>query len=224
MPKILLIEDDSGIVLPLKAYLEKEGYEVIHIVNGQEAVNAFQEQKFDLILLDINLPWISGIDVCKHIRWTSQVPIIVISARDSEADKLLLFEMWVDDYVAKPFSTRELLARIAAVIKRSEIQKKPKNSKTLELGPLVLSPKQFTATCDSEELILTKTEFSILEYCVKNAQNVIKREQIMQDVMGYDNYIYDRTIDTHIKNIRKKLDWKITIETIRGVGYKIYQN
>ena len=174
-----------------------------------------------LVILDINLPHRNGIEICEEIRKKSNTPIIVLSARDSEVDKLTLFELGVDDYVAKPFSARELMARIAAVLKRVEIQKKPKNnSKLLTFGPLEINPKNHSVTCDGAEIMFTKTEFSILEYCVQNAQNVIKREAIMHDVMGYENYIYDRTIDTHIKNIRKKLPENISIETIRGIGYR----
>lgn len=220
MAKILLIEDDSGIVLPLSLYIQKEWHELITIEDGESATHTFQQGRFDLIILDINLPKKSGIDVCRDIRKQSNIPIIVLSARNSEQDKLLLFELGVDDYVSKPFSSRELMARIAAVLKRVELQKKPKNGKSLEFGCLTLYPKQHTATCDHEAVSFTKTEFAILEYCIKNANGIIKREGIMQDVMGYENYLYDRTIDTHIKNIRKKLAGKIHIETIRGIGYR----
>lgn len=220
MAKILLIEDDSGIILPLSLYIQKEWHELITAEDGESAIDIFQQGRFDLVILDINLPKKSGIDVCRDIRKQSSTPIIVLSARNNEQDKLLLFELWVDDYVAKPFSSRELMARIAAVMKRVEAQKKPKNGKSLEFGCLTLYPKQHTATCDHEAVSFTKTEFAILEYCIKNANGIIKREGIMQDVMGYENYLYDRTIDTHIKNIRKKLAGKIHIETIRGIGYR----
>ena len=160
-----------------------------------------------------------------EIRKESETPIIVLSARDSEDDKLTLFELGVDDYVAKPFSARELLARMAAVIKRTESRKKiAPNAKIITLGNIEIDSKAFTAKKAGEEIRLTKTEFSILEYCAKNAHNVIKRESIMKDVMGYDNYVYDRTIDTHMKNIRKKLENAIDIETVRGVGYRIHVN
>lgn len=221
MTKILLIEDDAGIILPLSAYINKENYELKTCQDGADAIEIFDDFKPNLVILDINLPHRNGIEICEEIRKKSNTPIIVLSARDSEVDKLTLFELGVDDYVAKPFSARELMARIAAVLKRVEIQKKPKNnSKTLTFWPLEICAKNHTVLYNQAEIIFTKTEFSILEYCVRNAQNVIKREAIMHDVMGYENYIYDRTIDTHIKNIRKKLPEKISIETIRGVGYR----
>lgn len=220
MSKILLIEDDSGILLPLSLYIQKENYQLITCSDGGLAVEMFQKEKPDLVILDINLPNKSGIDVCREIRAKHATPIIVLSARDSEDDKITLFELGVDDYVAKPFSSRELIARISAVLKRMEMQKKPRSGKILTFWPLSLDIKSFTAKCDENEIIFTKTEFSILEYCIKNADKIIKREAIMRDVMGYDNYIHDRTIDTHIKNIRKKLSEKISIETIRWVGYR----
>lgn len=183
MAKILLIEDDSGIILPLSVYIQKDNHELSTCTDGALAIDVYKEKKPELIILDINLPNKSGIDICREIRETSSTPIIVLSARDSEDDKLTLFELGVDDYVAKPFSSRELMARIAAVLKRSEIQKKPKNSKIIEFGCLKLHPKQLIATRDDEELNLTKTEFSILEYCIKHSDKIIKRESIMKDVM-----------------------------------------
>ena len=132
MTKILLTEDDAGIILPLSAYINKENYELKTCQDGADAIEIFDDFKPNLVILDINLPHRNGIEICKEIRNKSGVPIIVLSARDSEVDKLTLFNLGVDDYVAKPFSARELMARISAILKRSEIQKKPKtNSKTL---------------------------------------------------------------------------------------------
>lgn len=220
MSKILLIEDDAGIVLPLSLYIKNWKHELFTCSNWAEAFDCFQEKKPDLILLDINLPNKNWIEICKEIRLKHTTPIIVISARDSEEDKLELFSLWVDDYVAKPFSMRELMARITAVLKRAEMQKKPRNNKVLSFWPLELNAKNHIALLDWVELTLTKTEFSILEYCIKNTNSTIKRESIMKDVMGYDNYIHDRTIDTHMKNIRKKIGEKINIETVRWVWYR----
>lgn len=220
MIKILLIEDDNGILLPLSAYIKNDGYDLVVCQNGADAMKIFQKERPDLVILDINLPEKNGIEVCREMRNVSTVPIIILSARDSEQDKLELFSLGADDYVAKPFSQRELLARIKAVLKRAEMQKRPKNSRQLSLGGLVLNPKEYLALCHGQEITFTKTEFSILEYCIKNSPGIIKRENIMRDVMGYDNYLYDRTIDTHMKNIRKKLCESVHIETIRGVGYK----
>lgn len=221
MAKILLIEDDTGITLPLSLYIQKEWHELEICHDWEMALKIFEEYKPQIIILDINLPNKSGIDICREIRNNSLVPIIVLSARDSESDKLILFDLGVDDYVAKPFSSRELMARISAVLKRSEsLVKKPRTNKQLVFGEISLDTKNLIATCGNEELILTKTEFSILQYCIKHAQGIIKRENIMKDVMWYDNYLHDRTIDTHMKNLRKKIGKCVSIETIRGVGYR----
>ena len=134
----------------------------------------------------------------------------------------MLLELWADDYVSKPFSPRELMARIAVIIKRIESKKKTKTSKIITLGNISIDSKNFVASIWETELRLTKTEFSILEYFAKNTENVIKRESLMKDIIGYDNYLYDRTIDTHVKNLRKKLGENIEIETIRGIGYRIH--
>lgn len=222
MPKLLLIEDDEGISTPLSLYLENVGYEVILCENGWDALDVFRSEKPHVIILDINLPKKSGITVCQEIREISSVPLIVLSARESEEDKVKLLELWADDYVAKPFSPRELVARLAAVMKRTQIKKEIKtNGKILELGSIKIDTKNFVVWRSDEEVILTKTEFALLEYFLKNAKWVIKRETLMKEIMGYENYVYDRTIDTHVKNLRKKLDNALNIETVRGIGYRV---
>ncbi len=222
MPKVLLIEDDDGIITPLSLYIEQSGYDIALCKDGSDALDIFHAEKPDIIILDINLPGKNGLEVCREVRLESETPIIVLSARESEDDKVTLLELGADDYVSKPFSPRELMARISAVIKRSEQKRKnPKVSKMLEFGKLQIDGKNYSVLMSGEEVRLTKTEFSILEYFVKNAKNVIKRDALMKDIIGYDNYLYDRTIDTHVKNIRKKLDGAIEIETVRGIGYRV---
>ena len=222
MPKILLIEDDTGIITPLSLYIEQSGYTISVCQNGNEALDFFTREKPNLIILDINLPGKNGVEICKEIRAISETPIIVLSARESEDDKVMLLELWADDYVSKPFSPRELMARIAVIIKRIESKKKVKTSKIITLWDITIDAKNFVASIGETELRLTKTEFSILEYFAKNTENVIKRESLMKDIIWYDNYLYDRTIDTHVKNLRKKLGENIEIETIRGIGYRIH--
>ena len=218
---LLLVEDDQGIVTPLRMYLEQSGHTVALCADGSEALGAYQREKPGLIILDINLPGKNGVEICREIRALSKTPIIILSARESEDDKVALLELGADDYVAKPFSPRELVARIAAVAKRAEEKKEVKNGKNLCLGNIEVDTKNHIATLSGEEMKLTKTEFSILEYIIRNMKWVIKREALMKDIIGYDNYLYDRTIDTHIKNLRKKLEGSIEIETIRGVGYRV---
>lgn len=221
MSKVLLIEDDDGIITPLSLYIEQSGYEIVVCRDGADALDIFKLEKPTIIILDINLPGKNGIEICREVRAISDTPIIVLSARESEDDKVTLLELGADDYVSKPFSPRELMARISAVIKRTELRKKVKPAKIVQFGDLEIDGKNFSVTRKGEDIRLTKTEFSILEYFIKNAKTVIRREALMKDIMGYDNYLYDRTIDTHVKNIRKKLGESIEIETIRGIGYRV---
>ncbi len=221
MSKLLLIEDDSGISTPLSLYLQNAGYEVILCERWDTAEDVFQREKPAIIILDINLPGKTGIEICRDIRAKSSTPIIMLSARESEEDKVALLELGADDYVSKPFSSRELVARIAAVMKRAQAKKETKNTKEIEFWKLWIDTKNMIVMTSGVEVILTKTEFSLLEYFIKNAKGIIKRESLMKDIIGYDNYIYDRTIDTHVKNLRKKLEWSIDIETVRGVWYRV---
>ena len=219
---ILLIEDDEWIIAPLSLYLTQSGFTLSICRDGWVAIDDFHNTKPGLVILDINLPNQNGVEICRKIRTFSGIPIIMLSARESEDDKVTLLELWADDYVSKPFSSRELVARIQTIIKRWEGKIINKNStKLLLFGDIQVDSKNFVVTLKWEEIRLTKTEFGILEYFIKNSKSVIKRENLMKDIMGYDQYLYDRTIDTHVKNLRKKLWEAINIETIRGVGYRI---
>lgn len=215
MPKILLIEDDVGIITPLSLYIEQSGYAIAICQNGNDAIQIFNSEKPSLVILDINLPGKNGIEICKEIRSNSETPIIILSARESEDDKVMLLGLGADDYVLKPFSPRELMARIATILNRIENRKKIKTNKILTLGNITIDTKNFVVEVAGNPIKLTKTEFAILEYFAKNTNNVIKRESLMKDIIGYDNYVYDRTIDTHVKNLRKKIGESFEIETIR---------
>ena len=221
MPKILLIEDDVGIITPLSLYIEQSGYAIAISQNGNDAIQIFNSEKPSLVILDINLPGKNGIEICKEIRSNSETPIIILSARESEDDKVMLLGLGADDYVSKPFSPRELMARIATILNRIENRKKIKTNKILTLGNITIDTKNFVVEVAGNPIKLTKTEFAILEYFAKNTNNVIKRESLMKDIIGYDNYVYDRTIDTHVKNLRKKIGESFEIETIRWIGYRI---
>ncbi|MBC7503883.1 response regulator transcription factor [Candidatus Gracilibacteria bacterium] len=222
MQKILLIEDDTGIITPLSLYIEQSGYTIVVCQSGATALELFTTEKPTLVVLDINLPGKNGIEICEEIRAISETPIIILSARESEDDKVMLLGLGADDYVSKPFSPRELMARIATILKRIESRKKIKISKILTLGNITIDVKNFTVEIAGIGIKLTKTEFAILEYFAKNIDSVIKRESLMKDIIGYDNYVYDRTIDTHVKNLRKKIGNSVEIETIRGIGYRIH--
>ncbi len=215
MPKILLIEDDVGIITPLSLYIEQSGYAIAISQNGNDAIQIFNSEKPSLVILDINLPGKNGIEICKEIRSNSETPIIILSARESEDDKVMLLGLGADDYVSKPFSPRELMARIATILNRIENRKKIKTNKIITLGNITIDTKNFVVEVAGNPIKLTKTEFAILEYFAKNTNNVIKRESLMKDIIGYDNYVYDRTIDTHVKNLRKKIGESFEIETIR---------
>lgn len=221
MSKVLLIEDDTGIITPLSLYIKQSGYEILVCTDGVDAFDTYTTFKPHIIILDINLPGKSGIDICREIRVISDTPIIILSARESENDKVTLLELGADDYVSKPFSPRELMARISAILKRTELKKKNKSHKWTVFWNIEIDTKNFIATKNGEDIKLTKTEFAILEYFIKNSKNVIKRDSLMKDIIGYENYLYDRTIDTHVKNLRKKLGESIDIETIRWIGYRI---
>jgi DNA-binding response OmpR family regulator len=222
MQKILLIEDDTGIITPLSVYIEQSGYDLTVCSDGSLASTVFSREKPTRVILDINLPGKNGIEICREIREISDTPIIILSARESEDDKVMLLELGADDYVSKPFSPRELMARIATVIKRIESRKKVKTHKILSIGRISIDAKNFAVQVDGNEVKLTKTGFALLEYFAKNTDGVIKRESLMKDIIGYENYLYDRTIDTHVKNLRKKIGESVEIETIRGIGYRIH--
>jgi DNA-binding response OmpR family regulator len=162
MPKVLLIEDDTGINTPLSLYIEQSGYEILVCTDGDAAFWAFTQFKPQIIILDINLPGKNGIEICREIRAISNTPIIILSARESENDKVTLLELGADDYVAKPFSPRELMARIAAILKRTE-QKKRNKGKSSSFWNIEIDAKNFVATKNGEDLNLTKTEFAILD-------------------------------------------------------------
>ncbi|MDD2892106.1 MAG: response regulator transcription factor [Candidatus Gracilibacteria bacterium] len=225
MTHILLVEDDSGIVDSLSLYLAKSDIKMSTAHNGEEAVNIFKDSEttFDLIILDLNLPKKDGFSVCKEIRETSIVPIIILSARDNEDDKVRALELGADDYISKPFSPRELVARIGAILKRLG---KPATSSSQKEGivsfeSIKLDLGEYILKISDEIIKVTKTEFLILAYLIEHKDHIVARETLMKEIIGYDHYIYDRTIDTHMKNLRKKIGDAATIETVRGIGYRI---
>ena len=223
MQKILIIEDDLGILNSLRLYLTQSSFEVFTCDNWTDAILVYNKVNPDLIILDINLPWKNGIEICRDIRKDKNTPIIILSARGDEEDKIIALELGADDYVSKPFSPRELLARINSVLKRfSNWNHKTGNTdEFIIFKDLKLDVNNFTLFLKDNLIKITKTEFELLKYIIENRDIVILREKIMKDIMWYDNYLYDRTLDTHIKNLRKKIWDEIEIETIRWIWYKI---
>ncbi len=221
MQKILIIEDDKWILNSLKLYLSKSNFEIKLCDNWLDAINFFKTFKPDLIILDINLPWKNGIEICKEIRETDNIPIIILSARWDEEDKVLALDLWADDYVSKPFSPRELLARINSVLKRFLNVSTDNEVKTISFKNIVLFVNNFSCQISWELIKTTKTEFMILKYMIENKNETILRDKLMKEIIWYENYLYDRTVDTHIKNLRKKLWDAINIKTIRWIWYEI---
>ncbi|MBM4445911.1 MAG: response regulator transcription factor [Chloroflexi bacterium] len=222
--KILLVDDEPKVCELVKAYLVKDGYDVIIAADGKTAVEQAQRHKPDLILLDLNLPELDGLEVCRTIRKQSNVPIIMLTARDEEVDKIVGLEIGADDYVTKPFSPRELAARVSAVLRR--YREGPKQGEQIIAGELRLDPEKHEAIYTGQQLSLTAAEFKLLAVLARNPGRVYTRLQLMDSAFGESYEGYERTIDAHIKNIRQKMS-KLAPEsanplvTIRGVGYKL---
>lgn len=225
MKKILLVEDDSGIVGPLSLYLKESGFSIVVASDGEEAMQIFREENntLELVVLDLNLPKKDGFAVCEEIRTLSNIPIIVLSARSGEDDKVRALGLGADDYVGKPFSPRELMARIGTILKRMERwENKKDKSGILSFGSLKLDIGAYLLAIGTQEIKVTKTEFLILAYLIQHKDSVVERETLMKEIIWYDHYLYDRTIDTHMKNLRRKIGDAANIETIRGIGYRIH--
>ena len=222
MKKILIIEDDKWISASLKLYLENSNFDCYIHDEWLNAINVIEDINPDIIILDINLPWKDWIQITKEYRENWIIPIIMLTARSSELDRINWLEIWADDYIAKPFSPRELLARINTILRRfndsdiiSDINSVAKKI-WIEIDINKKIVKKWW-----EIITLTSNEYDLLKKLLDEKGSVVSRETIMRDIIWYDNYIYDRTIDTHIKNLRKKLDWKDLILTIRWEWYRI---
>jgi two-component system, OmpR family, response regulator RegX3 len=219
--QILLIEDEQGIAEPLVYQLEKAGYSVRWSADGKEGIDLFESEGADLVLLDLMLPGTSGEDVCRAIRRTSDVPVIMLTAKDEEIDKIVGLELGADDYVTKPFSTRELLARIKAVLRRGV---GASLGEALEGGDIRLDPERREVTVRGELVHLPKKEFDLLEALMENAGRVMTRENLIDRVWGSDYFGDMRTLDVHIKRLRARTEGEPQspkhIVTVRGVGYR----
>lgn len=221
---LLIVEDEDSLRKLLTGHLKAEGFNTVEAQDGVEAITTWKEKKPDLVILDIMLPQKSGLEVLKEIRTTDNTPVIMLTARVEEIDKLLGLEMGADDYITKPFSPRELTARIKAVLRRAGNQaEKP----LLTLGSMTIDVYRFEACVNSEIIPLTATEFKILLMLAENEGQVFTRLQILERVYGDIYEGYERTIDTHINNLRRKLenfpDVNVKIKTIYGVGYKLVE-
>lgn len=222
---ILLVEDELSIAEPLSFLLEKEGFRVRHVENGQDALDAFAAETPDLILLDLMLPGMSGTDVCRAIRQTSSTPIIMLTAKDTEVDIVVGLELGADDYITKPYATRELLARIRAVLRRSEAQRDDREDDVvLERSGIRLDLDRHSLTVRGTDVAMPLREFELLEYLMSNAGRVLTRSQLIDRVWGSDYFGDTKTLDVHIKRIRSRIEENPSapqlLTTIRGVGYR----
>jgi len=219
--EILIIEDDRDIVEMVEYNLQEEGYETIAALDGQKGIEKALREKPDIIILDIMLPVMDGFEVCrtlKHDSRTAEIPVIILSAKSQETDKVVGLELGADDYMTKPFSPRELVARIRAILRRGRAERPV--SKIVR-GDIIIDNTRHKVTIGGEDISLTFTEFKILEYMARRAGIVLSREQILDAVSGDDSVVCDRTVDAHIKSLRRKLgDAKDYVETVRGAGYR----
>ena len=218
MAKILIVDDEQNIREIIREYAEFEGYESAATDDGMKAVEMAKEDNYDLIIMDVMMPKLDGYSAVKEIRKFSDVPVIILSARVEEYDKLFGFEIGVDDYVTKPFSPKELMARISAVLKRS----RPKKKELIKSDGLEIDIAGRNVFVDGKKVEMTPKEYELLFYLVENNGIAISREKLLSNVWGYDFYGDDRTVDTHIKMLRSSLGkYRDKIITLRGLGYKI---
>lgn len=220
MPKILIVDDEQKIREVIREYSEFNGYEVEEVADGMEAVSLCRLNDYDLIIMDIMMPKLDGYSACKEIKKTKNIPVIMLSARGEEYDKLFGFELGIDDYVVKPFSPKELMARVNAVLARSSA-KQEEQPEILKFDGLEINIPARTVTVDGKKVELTPKEYELLFYLVENKNIALSRNKLLSDIWGYDFFGDDRTIDTHIKNLRNNLGpYRDYIVTLRGVGYK----
>lgn len=220
MYKLLVVDDEPKIREVIREYAEFNGYEVTEAEDGMSAVGLCKLNHYDLVILDIMMPKLDGFSACKEIKKIQDVPIIMLSARGEEYDKLFGFELGIDDYIVKPFSPKELMARINVVLDRRHASAHNK-SDVMKFGGLEINIAARTVTVDSKRVDLTPKEYELLFYLIENRNIALSRDKLLSDIWGYDFFGDDRTIDTHIKNLRNNLGpYRDYIVTLRGVGYK----
>jgi len=225
MVRILIVEDESSFSEALEFLLSKEGFSIVTAANGSEAITKFEQGGIDLVLLDLMIPEISGTEVCRQIRAKSKVPIIMLTAKDSEVDKVVGLELGADDYVTKPYSTRELVARIRAVLRRNSGESAIGDIGIMTAGPVRMDTDRHQVTVNGVNVSLPLKEFELLEFLMRNSGRVLTRVQLIDRVWGSD-YVGDtKTLDVHIKRLRAKIEVDpanpIFIQTVRGLGYKL---
>jgi len=216
--RILIVEDEDAIAVPLAEGLSREGFEVTRVANGADALTSPEP---DLVLLDLRLPDMDGLDVCRELRARSHVPIIVVTAKGEEVDRVVGLEVGADDYVVKPFGLRELVARIRAVSRRAGARSEGGEDGPIAVGPLAIDLRAHRATLDGDEIALTAKEFDLLTLLAREAGAVVSRERILAEVWNTTWYGSAKTIDVHVASLRRKLGDPGWIETVRGVGLRL---
>jgi DNA-binding response OmpR family regulator len=220
MPRVLIVDDEPNIVELARLYLEKEGYTVQGVGRGEEALTELKRFNPDLVILDLMLPDIDGFEICRRIRARSDIPILMLTARREDVDKILGLEIGADDYFTKPFNPRELVARVKAILRRYKAGLKPDS--VIEIGRLRISPARQEVSLDGEPVKLRTKEFALLSTLAQHTGIVLSREKLLELVWGFDFYGETRTVDVHVNHLREKIKGSgVLIETVRGTGYKL---
>ena len=215
----VVIEDDEAIGALVGTYLERAGFEVVRECSGERGVEAVERRRPRVVVLDLGLPDVDGFDLCRRLRGSADVPILILTARDEEADRIIGLELGADDYVTKPFSPRELVARVRAVLRR--VEPGPPESRVIEVGELRVDLRTRSATFGSSPLALRTLEFELLAELARNAGRVVTRDRLLDRVWGLSFPGGTRTVDVHVAQLRKKLRRPDVIQTVRGVGYRL---
>lgn len=220
--KVLVVDDESHIRELAQLYLEKEGYRVVLAESGEQALRLIKQERPDLMILDVMLPGMDGFAVCKEVRRWSTLPILMLTARGEDVDKIVGLELGADDYLAKPFNPREMVARVKAILRRYDATQRA--GSTIRVGPLSIDKRRHEVRLGDLELTLRAKEFDLLTTFAENFGIVLSREQLLDMVWGYEFYGETRTVDVHVQHLRAKLAGSgLTIQTLRGVGYKLVE-
>lgn len=218
--RILLVDDERPLLESVRFALQREGYQVTEAEDGLVALELAQSQRFDLVILDVMLPGMSGFELCRILRQESDVPILLLTARTAESDRVVGLDLGADDYVTKPFSMRELMARVRAALRRRGMQQ----TAPLSVGDVVLEPARHEVRCGEKVLRLAPKEYDLLQVLLRHAGRVLSRDQLLEQVWGYDYPGDERTVDVHVSWLRRKLreaGSSVRIEAVRGVGYRL---
>ncbi len=215
---ILVVDDEPNIADLIELYLSREGYRVVKATTGEGGVCAVGEHRPRLVVLDVGLPDVDGLEVCRRLRLTSTIPVIFLTARDGEIDRVLGLELGADDYVTKPFSPAELVARVKAVLRRTE---GPAAAEILQAGAATIDLGRREVRVRDEPVAFTTKEFELLRFLAERPGLALSRQQILDNVWGYDWFGDARTVDVHVAQVRKKLDGAVRIDTVRGIGYRL---